>query len=383
MDQPHEFMPQVNQITNRKIAVLEELQPNFSRHELVAILIGSSSFADQYAQSEQEKSSGSHASHILKADKARERLLSSAVNIYNDEQKYNSVTLKDVYQNPQKYNLKPEDLSYLQNWVLTENLVDTAIEKKYGVMRLDNFRKRVVEKYLRNGHQGTLICLDVVGLKEFNSYSDETGDSALQLTADLLLNILGPEKFNIAFPELCIGRRGDEFYLFIADQYANEVQEIFRNYYANHEPSLKVKVNENGAQTDKPIIHYWRLTDQVNLQNFDSKITLLDEAIESSKLLVAKTTLDKIQASDFDPMKKYASLLQLLVTKRVSPDIIQSLINTSFDAFKSFVVLTGDQEKEILQNLTTEFNSAAIKSNLNAILQQIAFQKENQSNNII
>ena len=98
-----------------------------------------------------------------------------------------------------------------------------------GLLLSSVMRRNVAER-LTNGEQGTIVVLDMVGLKHFNTFSPEIGNKGLTIVAKVLREF--------GFAEL--GRKGDEFYGFIIGIDEVEFRTKFRDFIRSKQAADKL-----------------------------------------------------------------------------------------------------------------------------------------------
>lgn len=228
------------------------------------------------------------------------------------------------------------DLRAIDEWIDKSLAVSLALEKKFGVMRMEPFRSKVVREHLRCGERGTLIVADLVGLKIFNTYGHEVGDDGLMKVADFFKRVL-TEDFGVTDPELCVARKGDEFYVYIPTRSASEVVEKIQERYAQALEAGDLRVDTKMSDGLKEAIFYWRVAD-VTEKNFDRAVGQLDMAVEVAK---HRTTMEVID--QFETLKngagdtgKLALLLRVFMDKRIPMEMVEKLMAWGVGAFREW-----------------------------------------------
>jgi len=320
--------PEVPSVRARQVEIIREaFLPKAEGKDLAAFL----GDASAWARLEAKKHSGAEGLGFGKAGK-RFRLAAKSVLLTEDLADGDIDSLLDKYW---LLGIRKKDLPALKHWADLSMALDLALEEKYGVWREDKFKRLVAQEYLGKGRKGTLLALDVVGLKVFNTDGHEYGDAALEKVAGFCHKRL--EELGIKPEERLIGRKGDEFYIFIPDEKvvdegemseekekeaSNRVVEKFREGF---EKATDLKI-DLPKEKEKGVLVYWRGA-RVDENNFDEAIRRLDIEIEDEKTRVLRKAVREINEKGGNAIRRRAAFILYLIDKRIEPELIEVVLN--------------------------------------------------------
>lgn len=287
--------------------------------------------ADQERWSESSRPvTGNPNKYVLQHHKSNQRLLAAAREIIVTNP---NITIKEVLSQPSKYGLSPRDAEAVQATRTALLAMESSLEEKFHVLRLDRFRALVMNRYLNKGGKGTLIALDLIGLKIFNTYGHTIGDAALNVAAKFCRDFLTQQGFDDA--ELLVGRKADEFYLFVPEGNPQNTAEKFQqmNQSVQVRGDHLIEVQKEGDESQgKPALFYWR-AGAVDKTSFDEMLEKLDLAVETAKVNVMQRLLEDISQGEADSGRRLALILLELINKRIPIEVIERLIFFGYEMF--------------------------------------------------
>lgn len=308
--------------------------------------------------------------NALQAHKSAQRIATAGRKIFGvlfgEEEDYDEdkpVTLSEIVSSPVTYGLKKDDIDHIENWLKIKFGYSASSEHQYGVTRIDQFRKYIAINHLEKGTPGTMLCFDLAGLKIFNSAGEEDGvgheygDAALKKVATVLSAAVDkivnpqpedqPNQTKAIDPKHLIGRKGDEFYVFIPGLPPEEVVPVINQFYrdAVDRDFLSLEVNEHSMSINS----YWRATSITNESELNDKMIALDNAIETAKMEAINTYVQEVEDIEVQPIMKFALLIQSLRDKRIPESLITASIFIGFDVLKDLIEKEGP--KDIAENL--------------------------------
>ncbi len=179
-------------------------------------------------------------------------------------------------------------------------------------LSLNSVVRRNIAEHLKNGEAGVVLDVDMVGLKHFNAFSHEAGDSALGVMAGVL-NEFG-------FAEL--GRKGDEFYGFMPNVTEVELDAKF----SAHMEKMRREGRLVEPRTGLKILSYWVCGDVGQIGDLDEVIGRLDSDVEGIKQRVGRELMgliDKVSPEQRAPLM----MLYFNLKRRADGQEIASLAN--------------------------------------------------------
>jgi len=181
-----------------------------------------------------------------------------------------------------------------------------------GVL-LENVARERIAKRLESGDRGTLLVMDLVALKHLNTFSIETGNQGLKLTAELLKSF--------GFDD--IGRKGDEFYCFKVGIGRQELRGKFKEFVHEKMQKGEMEIGSVGIS----LLTYWDCGEVGSPGEMDKRISELDASVIDLKKRVQNTILQKIEQEP-EETREDLGVLNLNIGLRVEEGPIAAFINS-------------------------------------------------------
>lgn len=376
---PVEISPNDRIVVNHTAEVLAHLLPD---SPAVDTLLLAAADQERWAESSRP-ASGSPNMYLLQHHKSNQRLLAAAGEITLTNP---NLTIEEVLSQPSKYGLSPRDAEAVKATRTALLAMESSLEEKFHVLRLDRFRALVMNRYLNKGGRGALIALDLVGLKIFNTYGHTAGDAALNAVAKFCRDFLTQQGFDDA--ELLVGRKADEFYLFVPEgnpqDTAEKLHQMHQSVQARGDHLIPVQTEGNGSQK-KPALFYWR-AGAVDKANFDEMLEKLDFAVETAKINVMQRLLENISQGEVKSEQRLALILLELINKRIPIAVIEKLTLFGYETFCHMVEgqnIRLLESSQIIKYIKSLVENPEVVQFMAEVMTQAAISEETVENRII
>ncbi len=224
---------------------------------------------------------------------------------------------------------------------------------------LNTVARRNVAQRLQHGEDGTMMVLDMVGLKHLNTFSHTTGDNGLITVAKVLKEF--------GFAEL--GRKGDEFYGFVTGMGEGEFETKFRDFIRMKQEAGELMEKETGI----PLLSYWDCGQISDPKDLNGLVSRLDKQTEDVKAEVAEKVLQMIEVQ---PLEQKSGLMMLYFNLKVraKPEEIAQFARTLDERLRNQYGITGNRNR--IDEETLKYIPASLKQDFQK-LQERALRELN------
>ncbi len=230
----------------------------------------------------------------------RRELLNLAQIVENNPDNPDEIVGKplDLLQQPDSILAKLSPLAKLalREWVYSKTICEAIAETHYGVLRHDAWKRKTFHRIKKEGQTGVVIQGDLQGLNAINKYDVLLGDAALLATADFFRSVL--IHFNLdPNDKSLIGRKGDEFYIFLPGISLSEARTaIHALYKAWNDGSRNIPIGNDVRKINL----YIETAAITQAEQLTPLLAQMENAIEAKKVTAILRYIQELEKL-FDP----------------------------------------------------------------------------------